>query len=170
MINVSLVISKEPKQIIRTNTNFSCSQAPVTLVVLPFCTNMMITAVDAVFISHKTAASFFKAGAKAHEKLPQKSGDLKFGKGGKKIIENKVEFQTISVTKVSCLYFLWISVNLNFETRNAKNNFHIINSFQVSKSSKRGEQFVVEEMFCLYFRVTVNWQNHSFHVNRNLIL
>lgn len=99
MVNVSLVISKEPKQIIRTGPNFG----PVRLNVLPFCTNMMITAVKAVFINEKTANEYFSKPNNTHQELPTKCGDLKFAKSDPHSSKNKIEYQTVTVTKVCLL-------------------------------------------------------------------
>ncbi len=99
MINVSLVISEEPKQIIRTGPNFG----PVHLNVLPFCQNMMITSVKAVFINEKTANEYFSQPNNARQNLPTKCGDLKFAKSDPRSSKNKIEYQTVSVTKVCLL-------------------------------------------------------------------
>lgn len=95
MVNVCLVISKEPKQIIRTGPNFG----PIRLNILPFCANMMITSVKAVFINEKTASEYFKSNIE-HQDLPTKCGDLKFAKGDPTISRNQIEYQTVTVTKV----------------------------------------------------------------------
>ncbi|ODM94097.1 Signal transducer and activator of transcription 5B [Orchesella cincta] len=125
MIISCLVVDTQPHQIIRKATKFG----PVRLRVLLSTSSLIIDekAIVASLIDEGQASALHSN----PEHVPEKSGDLKFGKGYPRVINNVVEFKDLRVS-------------------------------EIKRKVKRGEKSVVEEKFCIYFKLSVNMQGHSF--------